>query len=206
MFVEKTINFAASLGYSGLAAIMFLNTTLGFPPSELTCLFFGVNAAKGKFSIIPCIIIASISNTIGTCFLFFAARKWGKIKFYRVIDYIQSNRYLSFLKFFGFSKNAINAVLDLFNYYGYIIVFIGRNVPLIRSVISFPAGLSEMKPFIFVFFSALGITAWISIWTFLGYYIGDDIKSVIRYLLALFTFIGFSVFGKLLHSYIRTDR
>lgn len=206
-YLEQTtltmISWAVSAGYPGLAVIMFLNTSLGFPPSELTCLFFGMAIAQGKLNIYYCILIASFFNIAGTSVLFYYALNRGRKDVTKIIDTINSKWYLVLLRYFGFSHTTINKVYRLFDHHDRLIVFAGRNVPLIRSVISLPAGICNMNKKAFFLFTSAGITFWISIWTCLGYYVGNDITSIEKYLVIIMAFIFSVILGKLLIRYPR---
>ncbi|MCA1994173.1 MAG: VTT domain-containing protein, partial [Coleofasciculus sp. S288] len=59
---------------------------------------------------------------------------------------------------------------------------LGRLVPGIRTLISLPAGLSEMHLSPFLIYSTLGTTAWVMLLTFLGYLLGDNYELVEEYL------------------------
>jgi membrane protein DedA with SNARE-associated domain len=53
-------------------------------------------------------------------------------------------------------------------------VLIGRVIPLVRTFISFPAGMAEMQPGIFGIYTAIGVAIWVSLFSWLGYHFGGQ--------------------------------
>ena len=60
-------------------------------------------------------------------------------------------------------------------------MFFGRLIPLIRSLVSIPAGLTKMKLSKFIIFTTLGSGIWNSIWISLGFFLGDKWSSAEKY-------------------------
>ncbi|OHB49713.1 MAG: hypothetical protein A2Y10_06025 [Planctomycetes bacterium GWF2_41_51] len=177
-FFQKLIILGQSLGYPGLAILMFINTALGFPPSELICVGFGALAAKHQINIYLVIIIATISNLLGTCCWYYIAKHSGKNKIDMLFRKIHRSRYNKLASLFGFGKDAIEIVYRAYKNSGKSIILFGRNIPLIRSVISIPAGVTQMPPMQFIFLSLIGIKIWVIIWCLLGYYLVCDPISI----------------------------
>jgi membrane protein DedA with SNARE-associated domain len=64
--------------------------------------------------------------------------------------------------------------LNWFTRYGKALVFFGRLIPIIRSLVSIPAGLTKMNLWVFILFTALGSGIWNSIWITAGFVLGEN--------------------------------
>lgn len=184
--------------YSCLALLMFFNTLIGMPPSEFICILFGLYAATEGLNIIYVIIIGTIFNTIGTTILYFIAYHYGKNTVDNVIYYLTQKNLHYILYVIGMSNNTLNYIEIQYKKRGYFIIFSGRNIPLLRSVISLPAGYYKMPFKIFIMYTTLGILLWVTAWTLLGYYAANLSNS---YISIFFFIVPFSIsilFGKYL--------
>ena len=85
-------------------------------------------------------------------------------------------------KWITVSSQDIDKATRWFNRYGNKAVLLGRLVPGVRTLISLPAGLSNMPLAPFVIYSTLGTTAWVMILTFLGFMLGEKYELVEQYL------------------------
>jgi membrane protein DedA with SNARE-associated domain len=85
-------------------------------------------------------------------------------------------------KWITVSSQDIDKTTRWFNRYGNKAVLLGRLVPGIRTLISLPAGLSNMPLAPFVIYSTLGTTAWVMLLTFLGFMLGEKYELVDEYL------------------------
>jgi membrane protein DedA with SNARE-associated domain len=85
-------------------------------------------------------------------------------------------------KWITVSGQDIDKVTRWFNRYGNKAVLLGRLVPGVRTLISLPAGLSNMPLVPFILYSTLGTTLWVMLLTFLGFLLGDNYELVEEYL------------------------
>jgi membrane protein DedA with SNARE-associated domain len=74
----------------------------------------------------------------------------------------------------GLKETDIHKTLHWFGRYGKALVFFGRLIPIIRSLVSIPAGLTQMKLWVFILFTALGSGIWNSIWITAGFMLGEN--------------------------------
>jgi len=193
-FVRELIECGTGLGYPGLGALMFVNTLVGFPPSEVVCLVFGAVAADGGLDFGYVVLIATCSNTLGTFILFFLARWKGKEFIIRLRQSIHG-RGASVLGICGYGHRATRLVEELFCSHGTLVVFLGRNVPLIRSVISIPAGLSSLSTHVFLIATSAGVSIWVLLWSFLGFRLGRDPGSLVVWLQVILLLVVTTVLG-----------
>ncbi len=163
--ISFIVNSIGALGYLGIFILMFLESSF-FPfPSEIVMIPAGYLAYQGKMSLILAIVIGILGSIAGAWLNYFIADKFGR----KLI--------LRFLK-----EHHLKRVESFFEKYGHISTFNGRLIPIIRQYISFPAGLAKMNPLKFTIYTGLGAGIWISVLTFLGYFLGQNETLIHRYL------------------------
>ncbi len=159
------VNSIFKLGYVGIFALMFLESSF-FPfPSEVVMIPAGYLAYQGKMNLLVVILMGILGSIVGAWFNYWLALKFGR----KLV-----------LKLIG--EENFKKVEKFFNEHGEISTFNGRLIPLVRQYISFPAGLVKMDGFKFTFYTALGAGIWVSILTFLGYFIGKNQELIDKYL------------------------
>jgi len=106
-------------------------------------------------------------------------------------------------------KEDIHKADSWFDRFGVWTVFFGRLVPLVRSLISIPAGMSNMKVWLFIIFSTLGTLLWNTILVFVGEAVGENRQQIMRqlslYSNAVYVLIALSVIAAVWY-YIRKTR
>ncbi|MDO4223743.1 MAG: DedA family protein, partial [Acinetobacter sp.] len=96
-------------------------------------------------------------------------------------------------RFVGLKSDSLRQSLQWFERYGHWVVFFGRMIPAIRSLISIPAGISRM-PFIkFMLYSSLGTVIWTSFLAYVGYYLGNNQQKMQQ----LFSQVSYGIFAVL---------
>jgi len=113
--------------------------------------------------IIPMIILGALGATIGTSAIYFIALKLGRVVLLR------------YLKLIKISEKKLERVEIWFEKYGDKAVFLGRMVPVMREMISVPAGLLQMRIPKFILYTFAGSTVWSSATILAGYYFGEAI-------------------------------
>ena len=113
--------------------------------------------------IIPMIILGALGATIGTTTIYFIALKLGRVVLLR------------YLKLFKISEKKLERVEIWFEKYGDKAVFLGRMVPVMREMISVPAGLLQMRIPKFIMYTFAGSIVWSSATILAGYYFGEAI-------------------------------
>ncbi len=163
-----------SLGYLGIGLLMFAENLFPPIPSELIMPLAGFTVAQGKMNFTLAVIAGVIGTILGTFPWYYAGKLLGEE---RLKDL--ANKYG---KWITVSSQDIDKATQWFNRYGNKAVFFGRLVPGVRTLISLPAGLSEMHLVPFLIYSTLGTTAWVMLLTFLGFMLGDNYELVDKYL------------------------
>lgn len=160
------LSIMEKLGYLGIAFLMFLDNIFPPIPSEIIMPSAGYTAAKGELTLIGVIIAGSIGSLLAAALLYWIGRKIPQHHLFTLVE-----RYGKYLRI---SVADLEKSLAWFEKYGHRIVFFGRMVPAVRSLISIPAGMSKMPFSKFMAYSAFGTIIWTTFLAFLGYHLSED--------------------------------
>lgn len=167
--VTWIVDTVGALGYPGIVALMFLESSF-FPfPSEVVMVPAGYLASKGEMNIYLVVLSGIGGSVLGALFNYFVAVKLGRpmvIKYGRMV---------------GVTEKVFSKVEDYFRVHGEISIFIGRLIPGIRQYISLPAGLCRMRLDRFVIYTTLGAGIWVVILTVIGYLVGSNEELIRMY-------------------------
>lgn len=173
----RIIEIVVSLGYPGIFIMTFIEGTFVPIPSELTLIPAGYLVSKGEFAFWRVFFVASVGTFAGALFCYYIAR------------FIGRKLLLKYGRYLWIDDKKLLRIEDFFKKHGSISVFIGRMLPAIKHVISFPAGLGRMSIKIFSIYSAAGSFIWVFIVVKLGYLIGDNEAMIGRYMKKLNIFL-----------------
>ena len=163
---EWIISIMEQLGYLGIALLMFLDNIFPPIPSEIIMPSAGYSASQGELLLVGVIIAGCIGSLIAAAILYWIGYKFNHDSIFRFVD-----RYGKYL----FIKSPdVKKSLDWFEQYGHRIVFFGRMIPAVRSLISIPAGMSHMPFWKFMFVSSLGTIIWTTFLACVGFYFGEN--------------------------------
>ena len=156
--------------YEGVFLAALIETII--PPIPTLAVFpaAGFLASQEGFSIfevIPMIILGALGATIGTTGIYLIALKLGR------------NILLRYLRFVKISEKKLERVEIWFEKYGDKAVFLGRMVPVMREMISIPAGFLCMKIPKFVLYTFGGSLIWSAGTILAGYYFGTGLEWMI---------------------------
>jgi len=164
-FVQGVVS---DLGYPGLFILVMLESTLVPIPSELVMPFAGALAADGTFSLPVILIINSTAALLGSGICYSLRAAGGKPLLLRFGKYI-----------FVRAKD-IEKTEAFFARHGKATILIGRFLPVVRHIISVPAGIARMPLVPFFTQTFIGSTIWGSFLILLGYELGGNWESVAR--------------------------
>jgi membrane protein DedA with SNARE-associated domain len=171
--VDWLVQTIDSLGYLGVFIGVFLESFLALIPSEIILPFSGFVASRGTMNIVLVIATVGIGAYLGSLPFYFIGL-WGD-------DFVEK-----FLKKYGkyifISQDDLEKGYKAFEKHGNKIVFFGRFIPLIRSVISFPAGAARMKFPIFSIYTTLGSLLYATALCLGGYYMGENWQIIASYI------------------------
>ncbi len=139
-------------GYLGIFVLMILENVFPPIPSEVILLAAGALVEQGKMNAVTLWIIATAGTLVGNLFWYWLGSRWSEDTLKRVID--RWGRWLTF-EWREFTKAR-----DIFRKYGDWIVFLLRFSPILRTIVSLPAGLAKMKLWRFAMFTFLGSLIW----------------------------------------------
>jgi membrane protein DedA with SNARE-associated domain len=158
------------LGYAGVVALMFLESSF-FPfPSEVVLPPAGYLAWRGEMSF-QAVIASGIGGSIlGAVFNYWFAARFGR-------PFL-----LKYGRYFFVSRESLEKADVFFERHGHISTLVGRLLPVIRQYISLPAGVTRMHPGRFIFYTSLGAGLWVVVLTLTGYLLGEHQELLERYL------------------------
>lgn len=150
------------LGYPGVFALIMLESTLVPIPSEVVMPFAGFMASKGEFSLPVILLINSVGAMVGSGISY-------------AIGVVGGKPFLvKYGKYFLVSQHEIARTEAFFARHGKKTILIARFLPVIRHVISVPAGVARMSLPAFFLQTFLGATIWGGVLIVLGYYLGTN--------------------------------
>jgi membrane protein DedA with SNARE-associated domain len=165
-----------SLGYWGIGLLMFLENLFPPIPSELIMPLAGYTASlpDGKLQLMPSIAAGVIGTVLGALPWYFAGSILGAERLERLAD--------RYGKWITVSSKDIISSKNWFDKYGNKAVLLGRLVPVIRTLISIPAGIARMPLIPFLIYSTIGTVIWTTFLTGTGYLLGRNYELVDKYL------------------------
>ena len=178
---DWTIRLIDETGYVGIFLLMFLETIFPPIPSEVIMPIAGVRAAQGPLSLWGVIASGTAGAMLGNLFWYALARVIGMRRFQPFIE--KYGRWLTM------DWDDVEKAERLFGRFGGTIVSLGRMLPTIRSVISIPAGLLNMRLKSFLIWSTLGTAAWTAALATAGWGLGKAFRDVEKVLGPLSTAI-----------------
>mgnify|MGYP000909069580 CR=1 FL=1 len=167
-------NFMEQFGYVGIALIIALENVFPPIPSEIVLPFGGFMTTNSSLTIIGVIIAATIGSVLGAVILYRVGRLLDVERLEKIID-----RWGHILRV---KKEDIHRADAWFDKYGYWTVLFCRMVPLVRSLISIPAGMSNMKFGLFLLFTTIGTVIWNSILVTIGAMLGDNWHQITEFM------------------------
>lgn len=180
LFVLNTIS---RIGYLGITFLMTIESSFIPLPSEIIIPPAAYLAQQGEMNIYLVVISGIIGSLLGALINYYLAVTLGRRVVYRLMEY-------RFVKFLLISKEKVEKSESYFLKYGNSSTFIGRLVPVVRQLISIPAGFSKMKLKNFILYTFLGSGIWVIILAVLGYLFGSNQEKFEKYYTEIsYTFI-----------------
>jgi len=184
-------DFVLRVGYPGLFLLITLESTLVPIPSELVMPFAGILAARGEFSLPVILVINSAAALLGSGISYWIGAAGGKPLLLR------------YGKFALVRAKDIELTERFFARHGKATILIGRFLPVVRHIISVPAGIARMPLAPFFTQTFIGSTIWGAILIVLGYHFGDSFLATARQLKHVDLIIGVVIIGVLIALAIR---
>lgn len=167
-------DFMEQFGYLGILFLIALENVFPPIPSEVILTFGGFMTTKTELTALGVIVIATLGSVIGAIILYYIGRILDVERLEKIID--------RWGKYLRVKKEDIRRADAWFDKHGNLAVFLCRMVPLIRSLISIPAGMSGMKLVPFLFYTTIGTIIWNTILVLLGTMVGDRWEDIVSFM------------------------
>lgn len=182
-------------GYWAVFTLMTLESVLIPIPSEITMAFAGFLSGIGILNFWLVVFLGALGNLVGSLIAFWLGKRIGE-KWIRSLIKKYGKWFL--IHESGFDKSTL-----WFKKYGQSIAFWSRLLPIIRTFISLPAGISGMSISVFSFYTFVGSFIWSLFLAYLGLKLGQNWQVVEPYFREVqFLVIGICVVGVIFHIYL----
>ena len=172
--VEWITHTMTALGYWGIGLLMFLENLFPPIPSELIMPLAGFTVSKGQMNFQYAVLAGVLGAVLGAVPWYYAGKLVSEERLGAIAD--------RYGKWLGISGADIDKANRWFYRHGNQAVLLGRLVPGIRTLISLPAGISQMRLAPFLVYSTIGTTIWTAFLTYAGYLLGAHYDRVDDYL------------------------
>ena len=167
------LNLISSYGYIGMFIGMILEAVIIAIPSEFILATGGILASKKVFTIYGAFLTGLIGSVFCAIIIYFMGYFGGKpfIKKYG--------------KYFFMKEEDIEKSDSWFNKYGMTSALIGRNFPIVRTLISLPIGIMRLSFIKFIIYTTIGSIPWTLLFVYVGYKLGESwiiVNTYIGYL------------------------
>ena len=169
---DWVVDVVERLGAVGVGILILLENLLPPIPSEIILPFAGFTAEQGRLNPIAAWVAATTGSLLGAWVLYGIGAKVGEER----IRELSRKRWFIF-----FGEKDFDRGDRFFERHGGAVVFFGRFIPLVRSIVSVPAGLERMSLVRFTVFTAIGSGIWNAAFITAGWVLGDNYDQVERY-------------------------
>jgi membrane protein DedA with SNARE-associated domain len=166
---EFATTFIDKIGYIGVFVLMTMESMVFPVPSEAVMPFAGFLIAGGRLSFSGAIVSSMLGSIVGSL-ISYGMGVWGGRPF---ID--------KFGKFLLLDRRDLAFTERFFNKYGSPTIFVSRFIPVVRHLISIPAGTGKMRLLPFVIYTVVGAGLWNSFLTVAGYYLRQKWSALMKY-------------------------
>ncbi|MCI0749987.1 MAG: DedA family protein [Nevskiales bacterium] len=166
--MEWLTQLYSNLGYREIVVLMALESSLFPVPSELVMVPAGYLAKSGSLNFALCIVAGTAGSVIGASANYLLGKYLGRVLLLRYGKYllVDARKYHEAEALF--LKNA------------YVATFVGRLLPVVRHLISLPAGVFAMAWTPFLILTAAGAALWCTVLVAVGYYLGEPAVEMMR--------------------------
>jgi membrane protein DedA with SNARE-associated domain len=183
-YITKLIDWG---GYLSVTILMTMESMVLPVPSEAVMPFAGFLVAEGKFTLLGAVLFSTIGSIIGSSISYVAGYYGGK-------PFVNK-----FGKYVFLNQHHLDTSEKFFNKYGEITIFICRFIPIVRHLISIPAGFARMNIFKFLVFTVAGAAVWNCFLTFIGSMLRQNWDVVMKYSKVLDVVVIAAIAGLILY-------
>lgn len=163
--IEFATQLIESIGVIGAGIFIAIESIVIPLPSEFVLLLSGFNVSIGEFSFLAVWITTTMGSLVGALTLYTLGYGVSRDGIEKLVA--------KFGRYVGIKQRDVAAAFNWFERYGNFAIFFGRLVPLVRSLVSIPAGLAEMNLIRFALLTISGSGLWNAIWIYAGVQLGD---------------------------------
>ncbi len=167
--IEFAVDLINQIGLLGAAFLIGIEVLIPPIPSEAILLLTGFNVSLGRFGYFEAIFATSLGSLAGASIWYLLGYLFTEERLEQLVG--------RFGKYVGLPLKNLKKTMAWFERHGSSLVFFGRMLPIVRSLVSIPAGLVKMGLPKFYFFSTIGILIWNTLWISLGVNLGENWKA-----------------------------
>lgn len=191
LLINHIVSWIGVSGYTGLVVLMALESMVAPLPSEAVMPFAGFLIFEGTFSFHKVILFSLLGSITGSVISYYAGLYGGRPFVAR------------FGKYLLLDMHDLDITETFFNKYGDKTIFFSRFIPVVRHLISIPAGAGEMKFGKFLLYTAIGAGLWNSFLAYAGFRLRSHWETIrhdgqimdIVVVVCLVAVLGYFVYG-----------
>ena len=193
---QFVISIMNQFGYFGMFFLIFIENIFPPIPSEVVLLFGGFMTTYTKLNLFGMIIFSTLGSVVGAIVLYYIGKILNKERLKKIV----SGKLGKVLRL---KAADIEKADKWFDTKGNKTVFFCRFIPVVRSLISIPAGMSEMIMSKFLLYTTAGSLIWNTVLLFIGNKVGENWKKIenimnqyshIILIILIIAFIGFVIY------------
>lgn len=171
---EIIINLMEKFGYLGTFLLIFIENVFPPIPSEVILTFGGFMTRSTSMTVFGMVVAATLGSVLGAITLYYLGRLLNRDRLVEIVS-----KYGSVLRV---KISDIDKAENWFLKYGNRTIFFCRMVPILRSLISIPAGMAEMKFQLFLLYTTLGTLIWNIVLVSAGAILGENWEKVLEFM------------------------
>ena len=194
---DFVVNLITNYGYLGMFLGMVLEAVIIIIPSEVILATGGILASRGIFTFIGSFITGLLGSVFCAIVIYFMGYFGGK------------NFVKKYGKYFFMKEDELEKSDSWFNKYGMISALICRNLPIVRTLISLPIGITRQSFIKFVIYTTIGSIPWTLAFTYFGYKLGENwiiINTYVNYLKTPIRVIIIIIIIRLIYKYYKKKK
>jgi membrane protein DedA with SNARE-associated domain len=196
--VDRATDVIESIGLAGVAGLIALESVFPPIPSEVVLLLSGFQVSTGEFGFVAAVVAATIGSLLGALVLYGVGALVGEERLEWLLAKLG--------KPLGFKRADIDRAEAWWLRHGDQVVLFGRMVPLVRSLVSIPAGSNRMPLVRFCVYTTIGSAIWNLVWIAIGNALGDQWEKAERWTGLLDVVVVAGLVGGIIWLVIRQRR
>jgi membrane protein DedA with SNARE-associated domain len=167
---DWTVSLMEVIGPIGAGAAIALENLFPPLPSEVVLPIAGLTASRGSFTLAEALIWTTVGSVVGAFVLYGIGAWLGAARLRRIAEWMPLMK-----------GEDVDRTVAWFQKHGWAAVFFGRMIPVFRSLISIPAGVSRMPLWKFGLLTAAGSGIWNTIFVLAGFFLGENWHVIEQY-------------------------